>query len=116
MSQATQIMDLVDAKNISASGMSHAAKLIGNGDMQQGFRKIASYYKDLGYLEGNRNGWVKGSITTLIMGATIWGGVQLKRLYDDYKFRQRIERDGEAIEEAFRRCKNNQEEEIDNNV
>lgn len=113
---STQIMDLVGTKNISASDMSHAAKLIGDGDMQQGFRKIARYFKDMGYLEGSRHGWIKGSVTTLVVGAVVWGGVQIKRLYDENQFRKRLERDGEAIEKAFRRCKNSQEEEVDNNA
>ena len=113
---STQIMDLVGTKNLSASDMSHAAKLIGNGDMQQGFRKIAEYFKDMGYLEGNRNGWIKGSVATLFVGAVVWGGVQLKRLHEENQLRKRLERDGEAIEEAFRRCENKQTEEAENNV
>ena len=114
--KSTQIMGLVGTKNISASDMSHTAKLIGNGDMQQGLRKIAAYFKDMGYLEGNRNGWIKGSVTTLFVGAVVWGGVQLKRLYEENQLSKRLERDGEAIEEAFRRCKNKQTEEAENNV
>lgn len=106
MSQTAQIYELVSTTGKSAPNMTNALKAIGDGSMQDGIKSMADFFWGSGSLHGKkigeRNGWMKGSITTLLIGATIWGGVQIKRRYDDYQFRKSLQENGDRIIKAMK--------------
>ena len=106
MSQIAQIYELVNTKGKSAPNMTNALKAIGDGSMQDGIKSMADFFWGSGSLHGikigERNGWIKGSITTLLLGVTIWGGVQAKHRYDDYRFRKSLQENGDRIIHAIR--------------
>lgn len=106
MSQTAQIYELVSTTGKSAPNMTNALKSIGNGNMQDGIKSMADFFWGSGSLYGKkigeRNGWIKGSLTTIITGAVVWGGVQLKRRCEENRFRKSLQENGDRILKAMK--------------
>lgn len=106
MSQTAEIYELVSTTGKSAPNMTNALKSIGNGNMQDGIKAMADFFWGSGSLHGKkigeRNGWIKGSITTIIAGAAIWTGMQIKHIYEEKQFRKSLQENGDRIIKAMK--------------
>ena len=101
-----EIMQLMNSDGKKASDMTSALKKIGDGDMQKGINFMASYFMDIGIDIGERNGWIKGSTSTLGITILIGGGVYLMYRYKKYKTIKELEAKGEKICEALKESTN----------
>ena len=80
---AEEIYDLVNTTGKSAPDMTKALKNIGDGDMQQGIKKLSDFFsataKEIGLERGlklgEQRGWIKGLLTTLGIVSLAAGGV-----------------------------------------
>lgn len=103
------ILQLVNQNGNDATIMTSALKRIGDGDMQKGLDTIARYFENTGINAGisigERNGWVKGSATTLGITLAIGGGLYLRDRYKKYKAKKELELTGEKIYQAFKETK-----------
>ena len=92
-------MELINTDGKNAADMTKALKVIGDGDMQQGFRTFANYYENIGRQAGEQNGFIKGSATTLGITLLIGGGVYL---WNHYKTKKELEKEGKKIYNALK--------------
>lgn len=90
MTQTAQIHELLNTQGKSGPTMTAALKSIGDGKMENGIQYMADYFYDSGNLIGNHQGWIKGSITTLVSVSIVIGSVYLKRKYDVYKAKKAL--------------------------
>lgn len=62
----------------SSSEMTHDFKVLGDGKMQDGVKRLALFFmeegRQRGYLQGERAGTIKGVAGTLFVGSVIAGG------------------------------------------
>lgn len=101
MTRTAKIYDLVSTTGKTASDMTNSLKSIGNGSMQEGVKTMADFFFGTGFFAGRKKGeyigWVKGSLTTVVMGGVFFGVVYAKNLYDEYKFRKTLQENGDKI-------------------
>lgn len=107
---AEEIYDLVNTTGKSAPDMTKALKNIGDGDMQQGIKKLSDFFsataKEIGLERGlklgEQRGWIKGSLTTLAIVSLAAGGVYIKEKYAAYKRKKALEQEGQVILAAIK--------------
>ena len=100
-----QIGELLNTSGMDAPDMTRALKVIGEGDMQNGIKKLADYCNavgnEQGYNAGDRNGTVKGSLVTLLVVAIIGGGVYIKNKYVACR-QKKLDAEGNEILQAIK--------------
>ncbi len=79
MSEAgAAVRSLVFESGKASPEMTHDLKVLGGGKMQDGIKRLASFFmeegKERGYLQGERAGVIKGVAGTLFVGSLIAGG------------------------------------------
>lgn len=79
MSEAgATVRSLVFESGKASSEMTHDLKVLGGGKMQDGVKRLASFFmeegRQRGYLQGERAGIIKGVAGTLFVGSVIAGG------------------------------------------
>ena len=79
MSEAgAAVRSLVFESGKASSEMTHDLKVLGGGKMQDGIKRLASFFmeegRERGYLQGERAGTIKGVAGTLFVGSLIAGG------------------------------------------
>ena len=90
-STATQIAKLINTPNPSAPVTTHALSELGNGNMQNGLKRIVRYYaaESASNLKlGRIQGATTGALATVIIGSTIafiYHSVQKKKLNEEGK-------------------------------
>ena len=107
---AEEIYDLVNTTGKSAPDMTKALKNIGDGDMQQGIKKLSDFFsataKEIGLERGlklgEQRGWIKGSLTTLAIVSLAAGGVYIKEKYAAFKRKKALEQEGQVILAAIK--------------
>ena len=107
---AEEIYDLVNTTGKSAPDMTKALKNIGDGDMQQGIKKLSDFFsataKEIGLERGlklgEQRGWIKGSLTTLGILSLAAGGVYIKEKYAAFKRKKALEQEGQVILAAIK--------------
>ena len=72
------VRSLVFENGKSSSEMTHDFKVLGDGKMQDGIKRLALFFmeegRQRGYLQGERAGTIKGVAGTLFVGSVIAGG------------------------------------------
>lgn len=115
--RSKDILELVNQNGKDATVMTSALKKIGDGDMQKGLDTIARYFENtginIGMSIGERNGWLKGSATTLGITLAIGGGVYLRERYKKYKAKKEMELIGEKIYQSFKETEEQQDNKVD---
>lgn len=90
-----QILNLINSTGKSVTKMSNPLKIIGDGSMEKGIKKIADYMLNTGLMKGRVQG-VVGTITitgiALIIGKLIKDYIKEKKLHKE---------EGEAILKAL---------------
>ncbi len=112
MTQPAQIHEFLNTYGKAGPTMTSTLKTFGNGRMEDGIQNIADFYFDSGLLIGNREGWIKGSLTTLIASGMVLTGVYLKKKYDNYKLKKVIQENKDKFITAIK--ENSSVETIDN--
>ncbi|MGN0289712.1 MAG: hypothetical protein ACI4DQ_08865 [Lachnospiraceae bacterium] len=79
MSEAgAAVRSLVFESGKASPEMTHDLKVLGGGKMQDGIKRLASFFmeegRERGYLQGERTGTIKGVAGTLFVGSLIAGG------------------------------------------
>ena len=79
MSEAgAAVRSLVFESDKASPEMTHDLKVLGGGKMQDGIKRLASFFmeegRECGYLQGERAGIIKGAAGTLFVGSLIAGG------------------------------------------
>lgn len=79
MSEAgAAVRSLVFESGKASPEMTHDLKVLGGGKMQDGIKRLASFFmeegRERGYLQGERAGTIKGVAGTLFVGSLIAGG------------------------------------------
>jgi len=79
MSEAGEaVRSLVFESGKTGPEMTHDLKVLGGGKMQDGIKRLASFFmeegRERGYLQGERVGTIKGVAGTLFVGSLIAGG------------------------------------------
>ena len=79
MSEAgAAVRSLVFESGKASPEMTHDLKVLGGGKMQDGIKRLASFFmeegRERGYLQGERAGSIKGVAGTLFVGSLIAGG------------------------------------------
>ena len=96
--QAEQIQVLLEKSKAAAPEITNPLKVIGNGDMLEGVKKLYGHALN----EGEKSGIIKGCVaTTLIFGVctiTFKGVKFIKRKYQNNKL---LKQNGEEIIQAF---------------
>jgi len=72
-----EISALLTEPGQGGADMTHKLKLLGNGSMQKGINIIAEFFKEEGQNVGELRGIVKGSVSTVFIGAAVFGTVHL---------------------------------------
>lgn len=74
-----QILNLMSQSGKSASEMTHAVKILGDGDMQRGFARIGEYFSteivnatSEGLMRGRVQGGIAGVTLMAIAGGVAW--------------------------------------------
>ena len=72
------VRNLVFESGKASPEMTHDLKVLGGGKMQDGIKRLASFFmeegRERGYLQGERTGTIKGVAGTLVVGSLIVGG------------------------------------------
>lgn len=92
-STATQIANLISTPNPSAPITTHALAKLGNGSMQNGLRRIVSYFAAES-ASNLRLGRIQGGLVGVLGTATVAGGIAL--IYHGTQKKQ-IETEGKVI-------------------
>ena len=79
MSEAgAAVRSLVFESGKASPEMTHDLKVLGGGKMQDGIKRLASFFmeegRERGYLQGEKAGTIKGVAGTLFVGSLIAGG------------------------------------------
>ncbi|MEN6350987.1 MAG: hypothetical protein ABFD08_16525 [Syntrophomonas sp.] len=89
-----QITDLITASGKTGPQMTHALKVLGNGDMQLGFLRIANYFLAEGIIVGRLQGVVGGAIG-------VWLIFLIAKLIKDGREKSKQKEEAKAIMDAF---------------
>ena len=100
--RSKDILNLVNHNGKNATDMTSALKKIGDGDMQKRLDTVARYFENIGINIGEKNGWIKGSATTLGITLMIGGGICLVNKYKKNRAKKELELTGEKIYQALR--------------
>lgn len=72
------IQSLIFGTGLAGPEMTHSLKVYGDGNMQKGIRKVATFFlqegMQRGYRYGERSGIIKGSVGTVAIGTLMVGG------------------------------------------
>lgn len=72
------VRSLVFESGKASPEMTHNLKVLGGGNMQDGIKRLASFFmedgRERGYMQGERAGAIKGVAGTLFVGSLIAGG------------------------------------------
>lgn len=94
MNQQDKILELVNTSGLSGADMTSSFKSIGNGDMQTGVKIFADYFRNSNVAMEKkmsmRDGFIKGSIVTLVLSSVTFAGITLKNRYDRFKQEQAL--------------------------
>ena len=87
----------------AGADMTHRLKVLGNGSMQDGMKRLATFFikegRMAGFKEGEKSGIVKGSLGTLAIGSAIAGTWYL---VEQHKQKKKHEEDGGKILNTLR--------------
>ncbi|AHM57666.1 hypothetical protein EAL2_808p01610 (plasmid) [Peptoclostridium acidaminophilum DSM 3953] len=98
MTTTMQIADLITASGQTGPQMTHALKVLGNGDMQQGLIRIANYFQAEG------KSYIKvGRLQGVVVGAAGAGLIFLiAKLIKDGREKSKQQEEAKAIMDAFK--------------
>lgn len=102
MSEAgAAVRSLVFESGKASAEMTHDLKVLGGGKMQDGVKRLASFFmeegRQRGYLQGERAGTIKGVAGTLFVGSVIAGGYWLAERCRINKIIKEHEKEGMKI-------------------
>ena len=102
LNTSLQIANLMSNNNLSAAEMTHALKILGNGNMQNGFNRIGCYFsKEI--MEASAKGLTTGRIQGFVLGVSstiIIGGVSTYIINKIQKEKE-LEKEGQEIHNAM---------------
>lgn len=81
--------------------------------MQKGLDILANYFKNTGISIGEKNGWIKGSATTLGITLAIGSGVYFVDRYKKYRAKKELELTEEKIIETLKEASEQDNKNID---
>lgn len=91
---ANQILGLIADTGKTAAEMTNGLKNVGDGSMQDGLSRIATYFLDEGFIRGKRIGIIQGAV---LVSLTAIGGITIMYILDKKKHQQ----EGDAIVADF---------------
>ena len=94
-----QILDLTASSGKSADKITAGLKFIGDGNMQDGIKRLANYCSSSSYNKGHANGLIKGAGGTLGILSFIF--LIIKLTQQQIKKKKELEIEGQAIIEAL---------------
>lgn len=102
MSEAgAAVRSLVFESGKASPEMTHDLKVLGGGKMQDGIKRLASFFmeegRERGYLQGERTGTIKGVAGTLFVGSLIAGGCWIAERHRTKKIIKEHEKEGMKI-------------------
>lgn len=95
------VRSLVFESGKAGPEMTHDLKVLGDGKMQVGIKRLAAFFmeegQELGYLQGERAGTIKGVAGTLFVGSLIVGGCWIAERCRNNKIIKKHEKEGMKI-------------------
>lgn len=120
MSQATLINELVNTTGKSGPNMTNTLKAIGDGNMQSGIKSVAEHFREIGYLQGKKsgekNGYIKCSVATIIVFSTIYTGIQIKRRIEEKRFKKLLQNNGNRISKVMEKNVSENTDELNDEI
>lgn len=99
------IKSLIFGKDQAGPDMTHGLKVLGDGDMQNGIKRVAAFFWEEGtqngYRRGERSGVIKGSAGTFVIGSLVVGGIYVIDKYKEHKAKKAHEEEGRKILSAL---------------
>lgn len=95
------VRSLVFESGKASAEMTHDLKVLGDGKMQEGIKRLALFFmeegRERGYWQGERVGTIKGIAGTLFVGSLIAGGCWIAEQYRNSKTIKEHEKEGMKI-------------------
>ena len=107
------VEELISTNGKAAPDMTHALKVMGDGDMQNGVKRFANYFleegKERGFVAGEKSGIMKGAVITVSILSLVHIG---KNILDRNATHKKHQIDGKIILEGLKQSVSEKKEDI----